>query len=302
MKKLLLAAAAAAAPSVACAQDVVANFDPFKERDAQRSAVGEGRTVLIDFNQPFDLAGKAVFCEETTPGSKQFKPKGNGRFELSKEIKFEKEELDAPRRTRRVVVQKGGEVSGWGASLDAKKRKLVEVSTYESARANAPASLNADQVKLANEMMILAGGKAGDYACYISSVSELTTQLIVDQETKFSAATPAIFVVAAKLTFLRQASNIQRDPWATVIMTPFKLAGLSAPTAEPVAGAVFAADALKNASAEEQAAADRISEVAQENLIVEKRAADAGVNFSASVKDKFDRLTEEELSEIRTVQ
>jgi hypothetical protein len=297
MKHALAAAALVAVPSVASAQPVVSSFNPFAERDAQRAAVGAGRTVVTDFNDPLDYAGKIIFCDETAPGSKIFVPKGNGRFEGAKETKFEDEELDDPRRTRRVVVAKGGEVSGWGATVGGGKRRLVEVSTYESARAVAPASLTADQLKLANEQMALAGGEKGEYACYIWSVSEMTTRLIVDEEAKFSANTPAVFVVAAKFTFLRNALDDQRDEWATLIMTPFKLSG---PAPAPVEGATFAPAVLKEATPEEQAAADRIAKTAEENMIVEQRAEDAGIVFSQPVKDKFDKLTAEELKSITT--
>ncbi len=290
----MMAAATAAVgmTSVVHAQDLVNNFDPTIERDAQREEVSRGRTVLVDFNSPLDYAGSVMFCDETAPNSKIYVPKGNGRYPIVKDRELTTEELDDPKRTRRVIVEKNGSLAGWGAAVKADFKRLVEVSTFEAARAEVPQQLDAAALRLANSTLKLAGGKEGDTACYIWSVSKLSTQMIVDEQKKFSVDTPGIFIVAGKASFSRVAANIRRDDYATVIMSPFVIGADEAP---PIPDAVIASDAFEEATAAEQDAAEAITEIAREDEIVRERSIDAGVVFSETVRDKFERLTTEEM-------
>lgn len=194
-------------------------IDLREELKEQIALVQEGRNVIVDYNDPSNLAGTSFFCNPKADGSDAYELDTSSSYYSDAKLKADVKDLDTP-QLRQRILEKGGSLSGFGAEASVNKKRLIQTSVSELVR------LEVDKATAPNlapivKAMRAAGARDDQSFCYLWSVKGFKAEILVNMEQKFSLSTPAIFVVTGKASFLQSDKLVNRTYFATYLASRY---------------------------------------------------------------------------------
>jgi len=223
MKNLLLVATivACAVHSQAFADETptMKMIDLREELKEQIALVQEGRNVIVDYNDPSNLAGTSFFCNPKADGSGAYELETSASYYSDAKVKTDVKDLDTP-QLRQRILERGGSLSGFGAEVSTDKKRLIQTSVSELVRLEVDKATPPNFAAIVKEMRS-AGAKDDQSFCYLWSVKSYKAEILVSMEQKIKLSTPAIFIVTGNASFLQSDKLTNRTYFATYLASRY---------------------------------------------------------------------------------